>query len=66
MDVSRLSEHPLRDIYRAVEEDGMIIYRKICEVVGFVVDITYHNKKFWKYEGGGGGGGGGGSYFTWH
>ena len=50
MYVSRLMEHPIRDVCRAVEEDEMLVDRKICEVIGFVVDNIYHKEKLWKFS----------------
>ena len=50
MYVSRLIEHPAGDVCRAVEEDGMLVDRKICEVIGFVVDNIYHKEKPWRFS----------------
>lgn len=33
MYVSRLNEHPVQNICRAIKEDGMLTYRTICEVI---------------------------------
>ena len=33
MYVSRLNEHPVQNICRAIEEDEMLTYRTICEVI---------------------------------
>ena len=44
--ILRLIEHPARDICRTVEEDVLLIDRKICEVVGTVVDDAYHKESF--------------------
>ena len=50
MYVSRLVEHPARDVCRATEEDGMLVDRRICEVIGFVVDNIYHKEKLWRFS----------------
>ena len=48
MYVSRLKEHPVQDICRAIEEDEMLIYRTICEVI-FEDIFVFCQKIFFAY-----------------
>ena len=50
MYASRLIEHPVWDVCHAAEEDGMLVDRKIFEIIGFVVDNIYHKEKLWKFS----------------